>query len=304
MNNSEEKFEDVLNEFGNTVEKDKEEISKSTEEKEEVTDINKDKKSEEETAEEEVTEAPEVDVAEDKEVSTETSEEEPTSKSAKEEKKEKDSEEDSEEDKDEDENKKGKKDKKDKKEEDSKEEKTEKSDEEDSEEAVKNSNSDADIAGALNAVAKSYENVKESQREQNTTVERLEKNIGSLVSKLDSLVDLMSERVSKSVTEDIETLEGASEKAVGYVAKNVDSSVVEVIEGEETSKSVDIEVSPRDEFLANKSAFLESFEYASRNGAERRDLTDVRHAHGNITNDIASKADYNRVNDFMKKWSK
>ncbi|AID17191.1 hypothetical protein QLX41_gp103 [Listeria phage LMTA-94] len=301
MNNSEEKFEDVLNEFGNTVEKDKEEISKSTEEKEEVTDINKDKKSEEETAEEEVTEAPEVDVAEDKEVSTETSEEESTSKSAKEEKKEKDSEED----KDEDENKKGKKDKKDKKEEeDSKEEKTEKSDEEDSEEAVKNTNSDADIAGALNAVAKSYENVKESQREQNTTVERLEKNIGSLVSKLDSLVDLMSERVSKSVTEDIETLEGASEKAVGYVAKNVDSSVVEVIEGEETSKSVDVEVSPRDEFLANKSAFLESFEYASRNGAERRDLTDVRHAHGNITNDIASKADYNRVNDFMKKWSK
>ncbi|AHL19757.1 hypothetical protein LP048_084 [Listeria phage LP-048] len=297
MNNSEEKFEDVLNEFGNTVEKDKEEISKSTEEKEEVTDINKDKKSEEETAEEEVTEAPEVDVAEDKEVSTETSEEESTSKSAKEEKKEKDSEED--------ENKKGKKDKKDKKEEeDSKEEKTEKSDEEDSEEAVKNTNSDADIAGALNAVAKSYENVKESQREQNTTVERLEKNIGSLVSKLDSLVDLMSERVSKSVTEDIETLEGASEKAVGYVAKNVDSSVVEVIEGEETSKSVDAEVSPRDEFLANKSAFLESFEYASRNGAERRDLTDVRHAHGNITNDIASKADYNRVNDFMKKWSK
>ncbi|AIA64451.1 signal recognition particle receptor protein [Listeria phage 20422-1] len=297
MNNSEEKFEDVLNEFGNTVEKDKEEISKSTEEKEEVTDINKDKKSEEETAEEEVTEAPEVDVAEDKEVSTETSEEESTSKSAKEEKKEKDSEED--------ENKKGKKDKKDKKEEeDSKEEKTEKSDEEDSEEAVKNTNSDADIAGALNAVAKSYENVKESQREQNTTVERLEKNIGSLVSKLDSLVDLMSERVSKSVTEDIETLEGASEKAVGYVAKNVDSSVVEVIEGEETSKSVDVEVSPRDEFLANKSAFLESFEYASRNGAERRDLTDVRHAHGNITNDIASKADYNRVNDFMKKWSK
>ncbi|AHL19123.1 hypothetical protein LP064_101 [Listeria phage LP-064] len=303
MNNSEEKFEDVLNEFGNTVEKDKEEISKSTEEKEEVTDINKDKKSEEETAEEEVTEAPEVDVAEDKEVSTETSEEESTSKSAKEEKKEKDSEED----KDEDENKKGKKDKKDKKEEeeeDSKEEKTEKSDEEDSEEAVKNTNSDADIAGALNAVAKSYENVKESQREQNTTVERLEKNIGSLVSKLDSLVDLMSERVSKSVVEDIETLEGASEKAVGYVAKNVDSSVVEVIEGEETSKSVDVEVSPRDEFLANKSAFLESFEYASRNGAERRDLTDVRHAHGNITNDIASKADYNRVNDFMKKWSK
>lgn len=300
MNNSEEKFEDVLNEFGNTVEKDKEEISKSTEEKEEVTDINKDKKSEEETAEEEVTEAPEVDVAEDKEVSTETSEEESTSKSAKEEKKEKDSEED----KDEDENKKDKKDKKDKKEEDSKEEKTEKSDEEDSEEAVKNTNSDADIAGALNAVAKSYENVKESQREQNTTVERLEKNIGSLVSKLDSLVDLMSERVSKSVTEDIETLEGASEKAVGYVAKNVDSSVVEVIEGEETSKSVDVEVSPRDEFLANKSAFLESFEYASRNGAERRDLTDVRHAHGNITNDIASKADYNRVNDFMKKWSK
>ncbi len=301
MNNSEEKFEDVLNEFGNTVEKDKEEISKSTEEKEEVIDINKDKKSEEETAEEEVTEAPEVDVAEDKEVSTETSEEESTSKSAKEEKKEKDSEED----KDEDENKKGKKDKKDKKEEeDSKEEKTEKSDEEDSEEAVKNTNSDADIAGALNAVAKSYENVKESQREQNTTVERLEKNIGSLVSKLDSLVDLMSERVSKSVVEDIETLEGASEKAVGYVAKNVDSSVVEVIEGEETSKSVDAEVSPRDEFLANKSAFLESFEYASRNGAERRDLTDVRHAHGNITNDIASKADYNRVNDFMKKWSK
>ncbi|QKN84289.1 hypothetical protein [Listeria virus P61] len=300
MNNSEEKFEDVLNEFGNTVEKDKEEISKSTEEKEEVTDINKDKKSEEETAEEEVTEAPEVDVAEDKEVSTETSEEESTSKSAKEEKKEKDSEED----KDEDENKKDKKDKKDKKEEDSKEEKTEKSDEEDSEEAVKNTNSDADIAGALNAVAKSYENVKESQREQNTTVERLEKNIGILVSKLDSLVDLMSERVSKSVTEDIETLEGASEKAVGYVAKNVDSSVVEVIEGEETSKSVDVEVSPRDEFLANKSAFLESFEYASRNGAERRDLTDVRHAHGNITNDIASKADYNRVNDFMKKWSK
>ncbi|AAY53319.1 hypothetical protein [Listeria phage P100plus] len=300
MNNSEEKFEDVLNEFGNTVEKDKEEISKSTEEKEEVTDINKDKKSEEETAEEEVTEAPEVDVAEDKEVSTETPEEESTSKSAKEEKKEKDSEED----KDEDENKKGKKDKKDKKEEDSKEEKTEKSDEEDSEEAVKNTNSDADIAGALNAVAKSYENVKESQREQNTTVERLEKNIGSLVSKLDSLVDLMSERVSKSVVEDIETLEGASEKAVGYVAKNVDSSVVEVIEGEETSKSVDAEVSPRDEFLANKSAFLESFEYASRNGAERRDLTDVRHAHGNITNDIASKADYNRVNDFMKKWSK
>ncbi len=298
MNNSEEKFEDVLNEFGNTVEKDKEEISKSTEEKEEVTDINKDKKSEEEeTAEEEVTEAPEVDVAEDKEVSTETSEEESTSKSAKEEKKEKDSEED----KDEDENKKGKKDKK---EEDSKEEKTEKSDEEDSEEAVKNTNSDADIAGALNAVAKSYENVKESQREQNTTVERLEKNIGSLVSKLDSLVDLMSERVSKSVVEDIETLEGASEKAVGYVAKNVNSSVVEVIEGEETSKSVDAEVSPRDEFLANKSAFLESFEYASRNGAERRDLTDVRHAHGNITNDIASKADYNRVNDFMKKWSK
>ncbi|AHL19306.1 hypothetical protein LP083-2_099 [Listeria phage LP-083-2] len=300
MNNSEEKFEDVLNEFGNTVEKDKEEISKSTEEKEEVTDINKDKKSEEETAEEEVTEAPEVDVAEDKEVSTETPEEESTSKSAKEEKKEKDSEED----KDEDENKKGKKDKKVKKEEDSKEEKTEKSDEEDSEEAVKNTNSDADIAGALNAVAKSYENVKESQREQNTTVERLEKNIGSLVSKLDSLVDLMSERVSKSVVEDIETLEGASEKAVGYVAKNVDSSVVEVIEGEETSKSVDVEVSPRDEFLANKSAFLESFEYASRNGAERRDLTDVRHAHGNITNDIASKADYNRVNDFMKKWSK
>ncbi|AII27340.1 hypothetical protein [Listeria phage LMTA-34] len=300
MNNSEEKFEYVLSEFGNTVEKDKEEVAKSTEEKEEVTDINKDKKSEEENAEEEVTEAPEVDVAEDKEVSTETPEEESTSKSAKEEKKEKDSEED----KDEDENKKGKKDKKDKKEEDSKEEKTEKSDEEDSEEAVKNTNSDADIAGALNAVAKSYENVKESQREQNTTVERLEKNIGSLVSKLDSLVDLMSERVSKSVTEDIETLEGASEKAVGYVAKNVDSSVVEVIEGEETSKSVDVEVSPRDEFLANKSAFLESFEHASRNGAERRDLTDVRHAHGNITNDIASKADYNRVNDFMKKWSK